>query len=548
MVSALWNLPGIQSRQSLEFLERALTPLCIYNKHGQTIYASQSFLALLKAEAEEVAFFNCFASTLTPQALLKDLWGRALQGGTVNFLAKTHDAGISLECSLYFNQATHSMFLTVQKSGSVEPIDSAVERNEEVIGVPPHPSLAMALVRQDGAIVKANTQFHSLLKTNDHDVLMFDALTYPGDRLADAVLKQKLLDGAIHSYTVEKRLITKNNDVVWVNISVSLAEASGCKSRHQCYFKYLLDDITEHRKVYSALVRTEAKWKALILNSPYLFIHTTNTGQIVYTSAAVEQLLGYKEEELLGRHLTELLHPNHFNEFELAFKLWVSEAQPHQPDIDCWWRTKTGRWVALSMQGRRFPSASNVDGIMISGHNITDRKSLEMELNASEERFRSLVLNLPGATFRCNAVYTMTDISDGIEAIAGYPAAALINNQARSFLGIVHPDDIPLLKDSLIQSFLDCHRSSIEYRLLHADGQIRWVSERKQGVFDQHGNLLWLDGVLIDISDRKQAEAELRRCKAVNQTILQQCPDLIPSSAPNCFPPFVSAKNIQQSN
>ncbi len=523
MVSALWNLPGIQSRQSLEFLERALTPLCIYNKHGQTIYASQSFLSLLQAKAEDVAFFDCFASTLTPQALLRDLWERALQGGTVNFLAKTHDGQRSLECSLHFNQATHSIFLTAQKSGYMEPV-VALERKEEAAWVPPHPSLATALVNQDGVIVQGNPQFHALLKTNERDVLLFDALTYPGDRLTDAVLRQELLDGAIHSYTVEKRLIAKNNGVVWVNISVSLAEATGCDGRHhrhQCYFKYLLDDITEHRKVYSALVRTEEKWKALILNSPYLFIQTTHAGQIVYTSAAVEQLLGYKEEELLGRHLTELLHPHHFNEFELALQLWSSDARSRQPDIECWWRTKAGRWVALSMQGQRFPSASNVDGIMISGHNITDRKSLEMELNASEERFRSLVLNLPGATFRCNAVYTMTDISDGIEAIAGYPAAALINNQARSFLGIVHPDDIALLKDSLIQSFLDCHRSSIEYRLLHANGQIRWVSERKQGVFDQHGNLLWLDGVLIDISDRKQAEAELRRCEAVNQAILQ---------------------------
>ncbi|HEY9655634.1 MAG TPA: hypothetical protein V6C50_09090, partial [Crinalium sp.] len=122
-------------------MERALTPLCIYNKHGQTIYASQSFLALLQAEAEDVAFFDCFASTLTPQAVLKELWKRALQEGTVSFLAKTHDGGTSLECSLHFNQATHSMFLTAQKSGYVEPIDSAVERIEAAVGVPPLPSL-----------------------------------------------------------------------------------------------------------------------------------------------------------------------------------------------------------------------------------------------------------------------------------------------------------------------------------------------------------------------------------------------------------------------
>lgn len=530
MVSAFWNIPGIQSHQSLEFLERSLAPLCIYDKRGQTIYASQSFLALLHV-GEDVDFFAYFRSKSTPHTLLTSLWNSALQGETVNFLAKPQDDQRDIECSLSFNQATHSMFLTVKKSELDPSVHRALQRHERAVSLVAHPHLATALVNQDGIMIKCNPKFHALLQTDEHETLLLDALVHPNDRLIDAALKQKLLDGVVNSYTVEKRFMARNRDIVWMNVSVSLNEVADGDDR-QRYFEYVLDDLTERRKVYSALVRTEEKWKALILNSPYLFIQTSSTGQIVYTSAAVEQLLGYKEEELLGRHVTELLHPNHFNEFELVLQLWASDASPQHSEIECWWRAKSGRWVALYVRGQRFPSALDVDGVMLSGHNITDRKCLEMELQASEERFRSLVLNLPGAAFRCNAVYTMTFMSDGVEAIAGYPAAALMNNQARSFLGIVHPDDIALLKDSLIQSVLDCRRCSIEYRLIHANGQIRWVSERKQGIFDQHGNLLWLDGVLIDISDRKQAEAELRRSEAVNQAILQQCPDLVRANAP----------------
>lgn len=545
MVSAFWNIPGIKSHQSLAFLERSLAPLCIYNDQGQTIYASQSFLALLKTAAEDVAFFAYFLSKSTPYALLTSLWDGALHGETVHFLAKTQDGKTGIECSLYFNAETHLMFLTAKKSERDESTALTPEERKQAMTLVMHPSLAMALVSQDGTIIKCNPRFHALLQTDEHETLLLDAFIHPHDRLIDVALRQKLLDGAISSYTVEKRFIAKNNDVVWVHVSVSLTRTTVGGDR-QHYFECLLDDTTERRKVYSALVRTEEKWKALILNSPYLFIQTSNIGQIVYISEAVERLLGYKEEELLGRHVTELLHPNHFNEFELVLQLWAGDVQPHQSEIECWWRAKSGRWVALSLRGKRFPSAVNVDGVMISGHNITDRKCLEIELKASEERFRSLVLNLPGAAFRCNAVYTIAFMSDGIEAISGYPAAALINNQAQSFLGIVHPDDIALLKDSLIQSVLDCRRCSIEYRLIHSSRQVRWVSEHKQGVFDQNGNLLWLDGVLIDITDRKQAEAELRRCEAINQTILQQCPDLMRSGALDCFPPFLSTQNVMQ--
>ena len=215
---------------------------------------------------------------------------------------------------------------------------------------------------------------------------------------------------------------------------------------------------------------------------------------MIYVSPAVEDLLGYQHEELLGRQIKELIHPSHLNEVDLALQLWSSNIQTHQSGLECWWRTKSNRWVALSIQGQRFPSALEIDGVIISGHNITDRKCLEVELRANEEKFRSLVLNSLGAVFRCDASYTMEFASDGIQDITGYPASVFVNNQVRSYLSIVHPDDITILKNSLIQAVLDRHRGSINYRIIDTRGQIRWVTERKQGVFDQNGNLLWLDG------------------------------------------------------
>ena len=62
MVSTLWNIPGIRSKQSQKFLERSLSPICVYDQQGQPIYASQSFLDLLQTEAGEVSFFDYFLS------------------------------------------------------------------------------------------------------------------------------------------------------------------------------------------------------------------------------------------------------------------------------------------------------------------------------------------------------------------------------------------------------------------------------------------------------------------------------------------------------
>jgi PAS domain S-box-containing protein len=203
-----------------------------------------------------------------------------------------------------------------------------------------------------------------------------------------------------------------------------------------------------------------------------------------------------------------------------------------------------------------------IDGIVISGYDITDRKCLEIELKASEEKYKSLVLNVPGAVFRCDSTYTMEFVSDRIEEITGYPAATFINNQRQSYLSIIYPEDITLIKDSLLQSVLDRYRCSIEYRIIHASGQIRWVSERKQGTFDQRGNLIWLDGVLQDISDRKRvedehrrskakrklAETELRRCQAVNRAMAQLMPEYMRSNNQEAFQAFIVSRNIGSSD
>ncbi len=515
MSSTFWDIPGIQSRKSLEFLERSLPPIGVYDDQGQIIHASQSFLELLPTPVVPANFLDCFPSTSIAFTELTKFWDRALQGETTRFLSKTRDAEETLECSLQFDSDAKLMWVNAKKIDAVERIRNLTEAYERAISRSAHANLATVLINPQGGIIQCNQNLHKLLGTSDRDLLNLEQFVHPDDRLIDQHLKQNLLNESIHTYTIEKRFIAKNNEVLWLNVNVSSIAISACIHGHQRYYAVLLEDVTESKKIYSTLVRTEEKWKTLFLNSPYLFIQTSPSGQMIYVSSAVEDLLGYQQEELLGRQIKELIHPSNLNEVELALQLWNSHIQANQPSIECWWRSKSNRWVALSIQGQQFPSALEIDGVIISGHNITDRKCLEVELRANEEKFRSLVLNSLGAVFRCDSSYMMEFASDGIQDITGYPASVFVNNQVRSYLSIVYPDDIHILKDSLVQAILDRYRSSIDYRIIDANGQIRWVSERKQGFFDQNGNLLWLDGVLLDISDRKPLKV-LRHREAID--------------------------------
>ncbi len=513
MISTFWDLPDIQSRKSLEFLERSLKPICVYDEQGDTVYASQSFLTLLQLSEMPANFFDSFSVMSIASTDLMKFWSRALRGETIRFLPESRDAKETLECSLQFETDAKLMFFEAKKIDAADPIRSLTEAYERAISRSAHCNLATALIDATGGIIQCNHNLHELLGTHDRDLLNLEEFVHPDDRLIDHPSKQHLLNGSIPAYTIEKRFVSRSNKIIWLNVNVSSIELSACIHEYQHYYAVLLEDITESKKIYSTLVRTEEKWKTLFLNSPYLFIQSSNSGQMIYVSPAVEELLGYQHEELLGRQIKELVHPSNLKEVELALEQWSSGIQPKHVGIECWWKAKSNRWVALSIQGQRFPSALKIDGMMISGHNITDRKCLESELRANEEKFKSLVLNSLGAVFHCDSSYTMEFISDGIQDITGYPASVFVNNQVRSYLSIVYPDDIAILKDSLIQAMLNHHRCSIDYRIIDANGQIRWVTERKQGVFDQHGNLLWFDGVLLEINDPNQVEP-LLHCDA----------------------------------
>lgn len=561
MVFTFWDIPGIRSNKSIEVLERSLSPIGIYDNVGRTMYASPSFLKLLRVKVEEADFFFYFSSPSTPLPTLNCFWDRALQGDTIGFLAKTRDGREDIECSLQFNSDANLMFLAAKKAEINEDTRRLLEEYERSIALFDRSNLATALINPDGGIVKCNQKLHDLLGTSDRETLYIERFAHPEDRMIDAELRQKLFDGLISSYTIEKRFISRHQDVIWFNVSVSLIEMPTCVNGYRKYFVAVLDDITESRKIYNALIRTEEKWKAFVLNSPYLFIQTSRAGQIIYVSPAVEQLLGYREEELLGRPVSEFIHTNNTSQFEVAFDLWISGDQPSKAGIECWWKTKSGKWIFLYIQGQRFPSVLEIDGVVISGYDITERKYLEVELTTSEERFKALVENLPGAVFRCDAAYTMEYISDGITGITGYPTS-IFTNKIKSYLNIIHPDDIDLIKDSLVQSTLDRHCTPIEYRVIHANGHVCWLAEYKHSVFAQDGSLLRFEGILLDVSDRKRleeqryqteqeriyVEKELRRCHAINRAIIQMIPGLLRSNSLAHLPDISLSNKVRVSD
>ncbi len=128
-------------------------------------------------------------------------------------------------------------------------------------------------------------------------------------------------------------------------------------------------------------------------------------------------------------------------------------------------------------------------------------------------QFQSLVSNIPGVVYRCacDDAWSMKYISDYIESISGYPPSDFIDNKVRSFESIIHRDDSQIARQTGLDAIDRKNSFEIEYRIINVDGTIRWVYEKGRGVYSDNGRVLWIDGAIFNITDRKKAESKLKK-------------------------------------
>ena len=132
------------------------------------------------------------------------------------------------------------------------------------------------------------------------------------------------------------------------------------------------------------------------------------------------------------------------------------------------------------------------------------------EQRANDRLLRTLMENVPGAIYRSawHADFILEAISDEIERISGYPPANFLSSNKRTLLSIVHPDDVDVVLEAVAESTDHREAFVLEYRIVRADGDVRWVLDRGQPV-PGPGGRLWLDGALFDITERRAAEQAL---------------------------------------
>jgi PAS domain S-box-containing protein len=146
-----------------------------------------------------------------------------------------------------------------------------------------------------------------------------------------------------------------------------------------------------------------------------------------------------------------------------------------------------------------------------------------------EPRYRALVESIPGAVYRRGAEqpWPFLYVSDTIESITGYKATDLIklDGLVDAFLPV--PEDLPTVRKLISQATSGGQPFELEYRVRHADGTILWVQDRGRPERGGSDSVAWIDGVLFDVTERKEAERELVDQRARLIALMDTIPDHI---------------------
>jgi PAS domain S-box-containing protein len=187
----------------------------------------------------------------------------------------------------------------------------------------------------------------------------------------------------------------------------------------------------------------------------------------------------------------------------------ISQQKPF--DVQCRFITAKGNHRRVRASGYPVVAGGVVIRLMGMFQDISQEKEAQRALLESREQYQSLVQNIPGITYRCkyDADWTMLFMSSAVDPLSGYPASDFIQNEVRAFASVIHPLDRVLVADRIHTAVAAGEVWDLEYRILHRAGSIRWVNEKGRCVRGEDGEVLYLDGFILDITERKLAQAEL---------------------------------------
>jgi PAS domain S-box-containing protein len=330
----------------------------------------------------------------------------------------------------------------------------------------------------------------------------------------------------------EYRFRARDGSWVWLrDVAHAVKEVGG----RVVTIRGLMTEITGRKAADSGVVESERRFRRVVEHLPAIVYMESvardeSDPQMLYVSPQLEATLGFTPEEWVANPAA-WMQQFHADDRERVRAEYARVDRTGEPfDAEYRMHARDGRLLWFHDEAVLVRDADGEplywQGIM---YDITAERVNEQRARESEDRYRALVDQLPAIVYQeevSGPGMNLAYISPRVTEVLGIAPEEWLAD-ATVWLNAVHPDDLATVVEANERADLTLEPFACEYRMIARDGRVRWFRDEAVLVRDDAGQPLSWQGVMLDITARKEAESQLADAETRYRTLVEQIPAIV---------------------
>ncbi len=282
-------------------------------------------------------------------------------------------------------------------------------------------------------------------------------------------------------------------------------------------------DITERRRMLEGLKKSEVWLRALMEHANTVYAVVDAQGKTLYESPSLERVYGWKPEEIVGKSIFDLVHPDDIETATSTFgELLQNPGEPRSIEIR--YRHKDGSWRNIEVTGVNLLDNEAVGGIVLTSYDATESRRAQEALRVSEERFRTFAEMLPEIVYEADERGRIVFTNKRAYETTGFTEEAM--EAGLGIADLLTPEDRRRGAENVKRILQGEHVGLGEYTVSRSDGSTFPVLVRSERIV-RDGATVGLRGIVVDISERKDTEKALRESEELHRTLTDALPNAV---------------------
>ncbi len=379
----------------------------------------------------------------------------------------------------------------------------------------------IAIVDENENFTFVNRAVSNILGYSKEELLLSNLSELVSQEEFKKIKAQTQLRKAGKSSRYEVELIRKDGTPRFILLSASpiinkLGEYKGAFG--------IYSDITKRKKAEIELKNSEAKLQTIIDNMSDIVFQISLDGTIKYISPNVKELYGYDPDYLVGKNFKITTPRYELRQAVDAFRKSLSGKDVKNLIIDQ--KDNFGNIIPMEVNVKSVKENGKVIAVQCNMRNIEERKKAEEAFRESEAHFRSLLENAKDyviyrlgkgtSPYRSKVI----KVSPSLKNIAGIAEQDIYD--FNKWFKVVHPDDLERIKAANMRGFSPPYKFDEIFRINHPVKGLCWLHIKSNGIVDTNNELKYVNGLITDVTKRKQAEEQIQKDLQEKNLLLQE--------------------------